>query len=279
MKTKKAQTTYPAYHKYVEYFKIGFKKSIEYKSYLIGTLTTPVFMGVFFFYIWKYIFEVKGAGDPTYLIGGFSFPEMIVYLVIGLLINTARASDISDRISESIKSGDIAIFLCRPVNFVKSLLSEGFGSRIINMGMFFILLLVITKVAGIAYPEPALFALFIVYGLSLIFFDIVINVMIGGLAFWITEIWGVRSSIQQVLWILSGRALPLSLFPTWMIRFLKWTPFFYLEYTFASIYLGKLAFEEAIRAMGIFMIWTAILIALMRLLYKRGFSKLTSFGG
>lgn len=278
MKNKKTQK-YPAYQKYIEYFKIGFKKSIEYKSYLIGTLTTSIFMGIFFFYIWQYIFEVKGAGVADYTIGGFTFPEMIVYLVIGLLINTARASDISDRISQMIKSGDIAIMLCRPVNFVKSLLADSFGGRIINMGMFFILLIVITKVAGLAFPLPSLFALFIVYGFLLIFFDIIINVMIGGLAFWLTEIWGVRSSIQQVLWILSGRALSLSLFPSWMLGFLRWTPFFYLEYTFASIYLGKLGFQEAIRAMGIFMVWIVILIILMRLLYKRGFSKLTSFGG
>ncbi|MBN2838004.1 MAG: ABC-2 family transporter protein [Fusobacteriaceae bacterium] len=278
MKNKETQS-YPSYHKYVEYFKIGFKKSIEYKSYLIGTLTTPFFMGIFFYFIWQYIFEVKGAGDPNFLIGGFTFVEMIVYLVIGLLINTARASDISDRISQMIKSGDIAIMLCRPVNFVKSLLADSFGSRIINIVMFFFLLLGITKVAGIHYPPAGIFALFIVYGFLLIFFDIVINVMIGGLAFWLTEIWGVRSSIQQVLWILSGRALPLSLFPTWMIGFLKWTPFFYLEYTFASIYLGKLGFEEALRAMGIFMVWIVIMVILMRMLYTRGFSKLTSFGG
>ncbi|MDA3856568.1 MAG: ABC-2 family transporter protein [Candidatus Woesearchaeota archaeon] len=190
MVKSKGVQIYPSYHKYVEYFKIGFKKSIEYKSYLIGTITTPFFMGVFFYFIWQYIFEIKGGGDPNFLIGGFTFAEMIVYLVIGLLINTARASDISDRISQMIKSGDIAIMLCRPVNFVKSLLADSFGSRIINIGMFFFLLLGITKIAGIPYPPAGIFTLFIVYGFLLIFFDIVINVMIGGLAFWLTEIWG-----------------------------------------------------------------------------------------
>lgn len=276
-------------NKYLEYFKIGFKKSIEYKSYLIGTFTTPIFMGVFFYFIWEYIFQVKftnSVADGTFIgvlsdftIGGFTFPEMIVYLVIGLLINSARASDISDRIAEVIKSGDIAIYLCRPVNFVKSLLADGFGGRIINIVVFFILLLIITKVAGLPFPETNIFVLFIVYGILLIFFDIVLNVIIGGLAFWLTEIWGVRSSIQQILWILSGRALPLTLFPPWMISFMQWTPFFYLEFTFASIYLGKLTFTEALRAMGIFTIWITIMIVLMRLLYKKGFGKLASFGG
>ncbi len=266
-------------NKYLEYFKQGFKKSIEYKSYLIGTLTTPFFMGVFFYFIWQYIYAVKGGGDPNYLIGGFTFKEMIVYLVIGLLINTARASEIADNISQTIKSGDIAIFLCRPVNFVKSLLADGFGGKIINIGVFFILLIIITKIAGLNFPPLAIFILFLFYGLLLIFFDIIVNVMIGGLAFWLTEIWGVKASIQQVLWILSGRALPLSLFPPWILTFMRWTPFFYLEYTFASIYLGKLTFEEALRAMGIFIIWIAILVFVMKWIFNRGFRKLASFGG
>ena len=266
-------------NKYLEYFKQGFKKSVEYKSYIIGTLTTPIFMGVFFYFIWQYIFLVKGGGDPNFTIGGFTFKEMIIYLVIGLLINTARASEISDSISQVIKSGDIAIFLCRPVNFVKSLLSDGMGAKVINLGTFFILLLVITQVSGVGFPTPKIFALFLVYGGLLVFFDIVINVIIGGLAFWLTEIWGVRSSIQQIMWILSGRAIPLSLFPSMMQSFLAWTPFLYLEYTFASIYLGKLAFNEALYAMGIFMIWIAIMLVVLKFIFWRGFKKLSSFGG
>ena len=131
--------------KYTEYFKIGFKKSVEYKSYLIGALVTPLFMGFFFYFIWSYIFEVKSKGVAGYQIGGFTFEEMIIYLVIGLLIQTAKQTEISDRISATIKSGDISIFLCRPVNFVKSLLSDGIGEKIIPFATFVVLLAVVTK--------------------------------------------------------------------------------------------------------------------------------------
>lgn len=265
--------------KYTEYFKIGFKKSVEYKSYLIGALTTPLFMGIFFYFIWSYIYEVKSAGVAGYQIGGFTFNEMIIYLVIGLLIQTAKSTEISDRISQTIKSGDIATFLCRPVNFVKSLLSDGIGEKVIPFLTFAILLVVVTKMFAVTVPTLAILAIFVVYGILLVFFQIVIDIIIGGLAFWLTEIWGVRSSIQQILWILSGRALPLSLFPAMMQRFLAWTPFLYLEYTFAKIYLMKLTVMEALKDMGIFVIWIIILMLLMRWIYKRGFAKLESFGG
>lgn len=266
-------------NKYIEYFKIGFKKSIEYKSYIIGALATPLFMGIFFYYIWSYIFQVKGAGDPNFTIGGFTFEEMMVYLIIGLLLNTARSTEIADRISEIVKSGDISIFLCRPVNFVKSLLADGIGGKVVNFFVFTILLIVMTNIFNLPYPKGSIFVIFLIYAVLMLLFDIILYVIIGGLSFWFVEIWGIKSSIEQVLWILSGRVLPLSLFPEWMRMFLSFTPFLYLEYTFASIYLGKLTVIEALKAMGIFIFWIFLLVLLMRFLYKKGFKKLESFGG
>lgn len=276
-------------NKYIEYFKIGFKKSIEYKSFLIGALTTPVFMGFFFYFVWDYIYSMKyqaaiKSGEfvgniANFTIGGFTFNEMLVYLIIGLLINITRSTDLSNKISEVIKSGDIAIYLCRPVNFVKSLLAEGIGTKVVNFFIFIILLIIMTNLFDLPYPKGILFLIFLLYAILMILFDIILYVIIGGLSFWFVEIWGIRASIEQVLWILSGRVLPLSLFPNWMQSFMAFTPFMYLEYTFASLYLGKLSIEEALRAMGIFMFWIFLMLLLMRYLYKKGFKKLEAFGG
>ena len=73
--------------------------------------------------------------------------------------------------------------------------------------------------------------------------------------------------------------MPLTLFPVWIQSFLAFTPFLYLEFTFASLYLGKLTVMEALRAMGIFTLWIGLLALLMIYLYKKGFAKLESFGG
>jgi len=264
---------------YREYFKIGFKKSVEYKSYLIGTLTTPIFMGAFFYFVWSYIFEVKSKGVAGFTIGGFTFEEMIIYLIIGLLINSAKSYEISERISQAIKSGDIAIYLCRPVDFVKAFLFEGIGAKVINLFLFAFLLVVMTLVFGLPYPPPAIFAVFIVYAFFMLFFDTILQVLIGGMSFWFVEIWGFRAAIEQILWILSGRVLPLSLFPIWFQGFMAWTPFFYLEYTFARLYLGKISLIMALKALGIFIFWIVILVLLMRFVFRRGFTKLAAFGG
>lgn len=277
------------FKKYTEYLKIGFKTSVEYKSYILGALITPAFMGFFFFFIWSYIFEVRydaaviaGEFSGTLLeftIGGFTFEQMMVYLLIGLLLNTARSSEISDNISQTIKSGDIAIFLCRPVNFVKSLLFQGIGAKIVNLFVFTILLMVMTFLFNLPTPDLPIFAVFLLYAVLMLLFDIIIYVMIGGLSFWFVEIWGIKASIEQILWILSGRVLPLSLFPQIMVTVLSWTPFFYLEYTFARLYLGFLTVPEALQAMGIFCIWIVILSVVMAYLFKKGFAKVSAFGG
>jgi len=204
---------------------------------------------------------------------------MLAYLFIILALNVFKNSNISESISGIVKSGDIAIYLCRPINFIKSLLFEEFGTKVINFFVFFILVFVMTFFLGLPYPTGSILGIFIIYGLLLIFFDIILYTIIGGLSFWLVEIWGVRASISQVLSILSGRILPLSLFPAWMQSFLAFTPFLYLEYTFASIYLGKLSIEEALRAMGIFVFWIILLLLLLKFVFNKGFRKLESFGG
>ncbi len=265
--------------KYLEYFKIGFRKSVEYKSYLLSVFLTPVFMGVFFYFVWSYIYEVKGGGDPTYQIGGFTFTEILVYLIIGLLINVARSSEISQRVSETIKSGDISTYLCRPVNFVKSLLADSMGTKVIYLFSFLVLLSAMTYLVGLPYPSGTLLLLFVIYAIMYLIFDIIVYVIIGGLSFWFTEIWGIRNAIEQIWWILSGRILPLSLFPLWFVGIIKFTPFYYLEYTLASAYLGKLSIVEVLKALGIFGLWIVIFALIMILIYRKGFKKMEALGG
>lgn len=264
---------------YLEYFKIGFKKSIEYKSYIISALTTPIFMGVFFYFIWSYIYQIKSDGVVGFTIGGFTFEEMMVYLIIGLLINSARSSGISDGIAQTIKSGDIAIYLCRPVNFVKSLLFDGMGAKVIPLLSFIILLGIMTFTFNLPYPTATIFLVFVIYAIFMLIFDIVLYSLIGGLSFWFVEIWGIRASIEQILWILSGRVLPLSLFPSWFLSIIQFTPFFYLEYTFARLYLGKIGLSDAFFALGIFIFWTFLLGLVMIYVYRKGFKKMEAFGG
>lgn len=275
--------------KYIEYFKIGFKTSVEYKSYILGALITPAFMGFFFYFIWSYIYDVRYTaaleegiflgGFSSFTIGGFTFEEMLVYLLIGLLFSVVRSTQISDDISEKIRSGDISIFLCRPVSFIKSIVFQGFGLKVINLLIFAVLLVAMTVILQLPNPPLTILMIFLAYAILMIIFDIFLYIMIGGLSFWFVEIWGIRASIEQVLWILSGRVLPLTLFPQIMQSILVFTPFLYLEFTFASLYLGKLTVLEALRAMGIFTIWIVLMGVGVWYLYKKGFEKVSSFGG
>jgi len=277
------------FKKYFEYFKIGFKKSIEYKYMLLGDLFFSFFIGIFLYFIWKYIYLFrynnaisKGAfigSFADYTIGSFTFSEMMIYLIIGLLINILISLKLSRKISDVIKSGDIVNYLTRPVNFVKSLIFDSLGFVLIRLCIFFILLILLTYISGLDFPNFFVLILFIIYGFLLFFFYTVIDIIIGSLAFWLTEVWGIENSFNHIFWILSGRALPYSLFPSWFNIIIVWTPFMYLEYTFISIYLGKLSIEEILKAIGIFMIWISLLIFLMRWIYKKGFKKLVSFGG
>jgi ABC-2 type transport system permease protein len=275
--------------KYLEYFKIGFKKSIEYKSYLIGTLITPLFLGTFFYIIWKFIYLnnyhlsiSKGLFNGNlnnFTIGGFTFNEMILYLIINLLIANLKVNYLPKNISNIIKSGDIVIYLSKPINFVKSLLYENIGTKVINFFIMSLLLITLTKLLNINFPNLITTILFIIYGLFMILFYNLLFILIGGLSFWLIEIGGIKASFDQIFWILTGKVFPINLFPLWLQSILKYTPFMYLEYTFAKIYLNKFNTIEIIHNLFIFILWIILLLILVNYIYKKGFKKLETFGG
>ncbi len=261
-------------NKYLKYFKIGFLKSIEYKSSILLTFVSPFVIAVFFYFVWGYLYSLSGG-----LIGGFTYKEMIFYLIFGLIIHAIRSSELAEKICEEVKSGDIAIYLCRPVSFVKSVFAEGFGERIIQIFMVLVALIVITLVADLPIPNIQTLGILVLYLILFIIFDIVLYSIIGAFSFWFTEIWGIRRAIEHIQLVLTGRILPLSLFPLWFSSILKFTPFYYMEYSFASIYLGKFTMIQALFGVGMLTLWILILLAVLFIVYKIGFKKLEALGG
>jgi len=69
-------------NKYYEYFIFGFKNIREYKFQFIGLFIYPLLVVLLSIVIWRYIFLEKG----TKLIGGFTYKEMIIYILITQLL-------------------------------------------------------------------------------------------------------------------------------------------------------------------------------------------------
>ena len=121
--------------------------------------------------------------------------------------------------------------------------------------------------------------MFLVYAFLVLLFDLLIVFVIAGIGFWTVSTWGIYGAYNSIAWILSGRLLPISLYPVWLQETLRFTPFYYLEFTLASTYLGASGIQELIVAFGILSFWILALIMIIKLLYAKAYQKLAIFGG
>lgn len=264
--------------KYSEYFKSGLRSSLEYKGRLVASFFGPFILIGLAFIVWKYIFLIKGGGAAGFEIGGFTFEEMVVYYVIVFLFDLCIPFGIFLTISSMIKEGDVTLYLSKPVSFPGSLLAKSIGDLFIKFIAFIILILIIIGIS-IGFPGLSRFILFLVYAVALFLFYVLEAIIVGGFAFWLTEVWGINAAVKQIEWVLGGKALPLSLFPAWFTNFAAFTPFMYLEYTLARIFIGNVAVAEGLRALGIFCVWILILSTILAFVYRRGFKKMETLGG
>ena len=262
------------FSKYKEYFKIGFKETIEYKWNIFGAVFEAIFSILFFIFVWFIIYQ----NLEVEILNGFSFNEVIIYFIIiysfRLILNYDPVYDFSQK----IKSGDITTYLCRPINFIYSITLRGFGNMIMQFLIYIILM-----IGLIFYFSTNLntlqIILFFIYSIFVFIFYFLFSIFISLLSFWLVEIWGLHEGIRQLFKIFSGRFFPLTFFPNWLISILIFTPFLYLEYQLTLIFLNKISYYQILFNLSVLFFWILLLIFLIYYFYKKGIKKVSSFGG
>lgn len=106
--------------KYLEIFKFNLKMQTKFKANYIFSLFSFTMHILVFSALWGYLFKDK-------LILGYSKSELIWYVIIGEFIIYTTTHNFK-RISEMVKSGDIANMLTKPVNFTLYLFAEELSS-------------------------------------------------------------------------------------------------------------------------------------------------------
>ena len=262
------------FSKYKEYFKIGFREGIEYKWAIYGNILKTLFSILFFIYVWFIIYNKL----EVEILNGFSFNELIIYFIIIYSVKLILSYDPIYSIQEKIKSGDVSIYLCRPINFIYSEISKGFGNAS-NEFLIYILLMIGLISYGFENINITYIILFFIYSFFVFIFYLLFSIMISILSFWLIEIWGLNEGLKQLFKIFSGRFFPLTFFPTWMISILIFTPFLYLEYQLTLIFLNKIEISQILFNLSILIFWIFIIILCIHILYKKGIKKVNSFGG
>ena len=245
--------------------------------YVTGVLTYLMFVSVNYF-IWEAVFA---NSEPGVKIKGYTFHEMVTYISIAWISRSLYFSNIDEQIDDLVKTGQISVFLIRPVNFHNIMIFQAIGESLFRLIFFSVpIALVVINVFPVALPPSFLHAgMFI---LSSCFSFLVLaemNFIVGLLSFFIKSIHGISRAKYFLIQLLSGLLLPLSFFPESFAKIVNLLPFVAISFLPLQCYLGKISLNEFYLVLFQQLFWIFLLYFAGRLLWKKAIAHLTLQGG
>lgn len=240
------------------------------------------FMGVFntclqFFIFWCIYKALYGKAE---VINGITFQMVTTNFIIIMGLNAAFSID-QYYLPSRINNGSIGNELLKPVSFKGLMLAADFGNICFQILFNFLPALIIAIIAiGILKPVSVIAFVAALLSAVLGFFILwTISFLVQTLAFWVINIWSIRTITNVFINILSGSMIPLWFMPDWMQGVINYTPFSSIYFMPVQIYLGEMKGAYIWFSYIRQGLWIILIYLLGELLWKQGIKKLVVQGG
>lgn len=264
--------------KYKTAFLVGVSNSMEFRFDFFMNLLSTVFPIVMQVFIWVSMYSGSG-GDALY---GYTFPQMIMYVVVAGAVSKFTATRVEYTVNEDIHSGGIAKYLVSPVNYIGFRLCDAVGNKFSAMVTMIFLTFAALGVLFFAVDfrvSPAAVALFFPSLILAAILNFFLFFCLSMLAFWLTEIGNFFQAMSVVIMVMSGGVFPVSVFGSTYEAIAKYIPLTYTVNYPIQILAGTVPAEEAVRVLGIQLVWILILAAVARIAWACGLKKYVAVGG
>lgn len=263
---------------YLAVIRNSFLNMLAYRMrYVTGILTYLLFVGVQYF-IWQAVYANSGSGAK---INGFTLSEMLTYVAIAWLARSLYFSGIDEEIEDLVRSGQISVYLMRPISFQLMMFFQALGESIFRAAFFtWPIAIVIFLIFPVSLPVGALgFLLFCLSTFSGFLVLVLLNFIVGMLAFEFKSTQGIMQAKYYLIQLFSGLLLPISFFPKWLQTISDYLPFKIISYVPLQFYLGKVSSEQVLSILFNQLIWIVTLIVIGQLMWQWAIRKLTLQGG
>ncbi len=258
---------------YMGFVSNSIQKALAYRTNIWMKLLGKIIYLLVQVCIWKalYVSNIKNDMPVT-------LNTMVTYVVISNVISTFIEFDIIGFINDKIRSGDIAIDLMKPFNYVGYIFCYGIGGNIVNL--FFqtiplvICAVIFVNVKFALNDQLILFLLSLCCSLIISFFY---AFFIGILAFWLYVTWPLNMLMSSIYKLLSGMCIQIWFFPYVLKKIVAFLPFRYIYYTPILILNQPNAenYKEVLLQCG----WIGILSIIVFVTWAVGRKKLVIQGG
>ncbi|RYE88235.1 MAG: ABC transporter permease [Hyphomicrobiales bacterium] len=215
-------------------------------------------------------------------IGGVSLEEMITYALLGGVVTGAiRYEAIISMIGRALQTGDVAVWLLKPVSFPLYIITAELGRAAYRL---VVMVLPTVAVVALVYgmlPPASIFhgVMFLAY-LALAYAIISLaSALFGLVSFWLLTSFSLEWLMQAILNLLSGQFIPFWFFPETLGAIAAHLPFAWIVYYPAAVWLGRMEPVETLAYFGIGCGWAVLLGLGVAWLWGRASTRVIVQGG
>lgn len=205
---------------------------------------------------------------------------LLYYILFFGILHNLQSSKVASWMGDDISSGALNQYLTKPINFPLVQIIKTITILIVRV----ITPIIILSVGTLFFPgylAPAgviNFIFFLIFALLGLILWNLLMVIIGSLAFWLTEIRSLVTVVDLIFTFLKGAFIPAYLYPDRVKTLLSYTPFSYLTSFPTDIYQGFVSGEKLFSGSMIIVFWIIVLGFLCRFIYGRGVRRYEAFG-
>lgn len=260
--------------KYWALFRISFKDLLVWGWEAVLSSFMLMLYAVIAIIVWIAIYSFTGVKS----INGVDLTSTIIYFaIISALMPFLSWSNIVDRLSADIRDGSIGSSLIRPMPYYFKIFFEDMSSGVFNL---IISIAVITLVIYLGRLTPGAYvgAMFVFYFIIGFLIAELLGFIVGSLAIYLTDIYGIMVSINWMVTIIGGGMIPLVFFPAFIEKALLLTPFPFLAFVPAATLSGVISIGEAFSLAVIGLAWLAALAAIAYVMWMKLKTRINAVG-
>jgi ABC-type uncharacterized transport system permease subunit len=237
---------------------------------LVGVLLKIFLLKV----VWSAVYAGRAAVD------GVELHQVISFITLANLQMWLIYPMLAWHIQERIREGQIALDLARPVPFLGQLLANQLGTTA-AFAPFVLVAVPLALLAGGMQPpaSPTAAMLYLVSMALAYMITALMGMLMGLVAFWTLQARGVQAIYEFVSQFFAGALVPLWFFPPALRQAANWLPFQAQAFIPLSLYMGQVPAQGIAGALGLQLVWVAVLFGMAWLVWQRAMRRVIIQGG
>lgn len=279
--TKKHLISNPKYRisSYLPFTRNCIQTLLSYRSNILFYFIGNILRIFVFFYLWKAIFISSGEE----ILKGFTFPEMVIYLILTTFVHEL-SGNVGSEMSDEISTGQISMSLIKPISFRLRIYFTSLGDIIYCFLMTgvpaIVSVYIIAHVYGIFHQMTLVNLLLFFVSLG---FSVIVRMsyyfLFSLLGFVTTNMFGLWQVNNAISRLASGSIIPLAFFPNFIRKFFEFLPFASFVSTPLNVFLGKFTGIELLKAFGLQIFWIIAFNLFGTFVWKKVIKRLVIQGG